>query len=96
MFSWITIDDVTPSGLKLNRAWHAKQIVSIIFPVFCIIIVSESLFGSKYRKIIQQRRIFYDKMKDKVYYSHIVSGSNLQHVVIHIGLCHRTIQRFTH
>jgi hypothetical protein len=77
MFSWITVSDVTPSGLRLSRAWHVKQFLIMTFPIVLTILVTESVFGTKSRQIIQQRRIFYEKMKDKVSSINTVSECRL-------------------
>ncbi len=65
MVRWWNVNEVTPSGLRLNRAWYIRQFLVALIPASFALILFESVSQWESRKVLRELAIS-QKLKDNV------------------------------
>ena len=65
MVRWWNVNEVTPSGLRLNRAWYIRQFLVALIPASFALILFESVSQWESRKVLREL-VISQKLKDNV------------------------------
>ena len=66
MFSWVGVHTVSPTGLKLNRAWHVRQLLFALIPPLSMYGVCLYVFQPKYEAAVKHIHNLNESMKIEV------------------------------
>lgn len=66
MFSWLGVHSVTPTGLRLSRAWHFSQFSLAMIPPLLAYLYCEFVWKEEYKDAVLHVHNTQESMKNEV------------------------------